>query len=99
MTTPLQPIRIPDEVAGLLRSMHPQLKRKVRDSLRRILANPHEGKALQDELDGLRSFRIGRFRMIYRLRQGMIEIVAIGPREKIYQETYRLVRKTRTLER
>ncbi len=49
-----------------------------------ILANPLSGKALKDELDGLRSFRVSRIRIVYRIATGrVVELVAIGPRERI----------------
>jgi mRNA-degrading endonuclease RelE of RelBE toxin-antitoxin system len=48
------------------------------------------GKPLKDELAGLRSFRVGRFRIIYRMANDrLVEVVAIGPRRCIYEETYR----------
>ncbi len=84
---------VPDPVALLLRNMHPHLQRKVRASLRLILEAPHAGKELKDELEGLRSFRVTRFRIIYRVRKDIVEIVAVGPRERIYQETFRLLKK------
>lgn len=58
-----------------------------------ILADPSSGKALKEELAGLRSFRVGTFRVIYRVRRNVVEIVAIGPRERIYEETYRLLKR------
>jgi len=75
--------------------MHPDLKRKTRASLKAILSDPASGKALKDELAGLRSFRVGTFRVVYRVMRNVIEIVAIGPRERIYAETYRLLKKER----
>jgi len=93
MATPLQRISIPDDVADLIRRLHPQIKQKIRDSLKIILANPYVGKALKEPLAGLRSFRVGRFRIIYRLQQATVEIIAIGPRERIYESTYRLIKK------
>ncbi len=51
-------------------------------------------KLLRDELAGLRSFRVGRFRIIYRISgKKLIEIVVIGPRECIYEEIFRLLKK------
>lgn len=85
---------IPDEVAALVRTLHPHIKKKVRSSLQRIMADPHSGKALTDELEGLRSFRVSRFRIIYRITgKKQVEIVAIGPRERIYEDTYRTISK------
>jgi mRNA-degrading endonuclease RelE of RelBE toxin-antitoxin system len=91
----LHRLRVPDEVAKLVRGMHPALKRKTRASLVAVLSDPSTGKALKDELAGLRSFRIGTFRIIYRVTRNVVEIVAIGPRGRIYEETYRLLKRGR----
>jgi mRNA interferase RelE/StbE len=85
---------VPKDVRELIRTMHPSLKKKVNASLEIILSEPHSGKALKDELSGLRSFRIGSFRIIYRIKEPeRIELVAIGPRERIYEETFRMIQK------
>ena len=89
-------LRAPGEVTSLIRSLHPDLKRKVRSALDDILTDPSVGKALRDELAGLRSCRVGRFRIIYRVVGTVIEIVAVGPRATIYQETWRRVRRDST---
>lgn len=86
-------LRVPDETAALVRSLHPNLKRKIKAALQTILTDPEAGKALKDELEGLRSLRVGKVRVVYRIKKGMIEIVAIGPRKWIYEETLRLLRK------
>jgi len=86
-------IKVPDSVGALLRGMHPHLKRKIKSSFKIIVSNPKEGKALKNELSGLRSFRVSRFRIVYRVRKGIIEVVAVGPREWINEETLLLLRK------
>jgi mRNA interferase RelE/StbE len=86
-------IKVPDTVGALLRGMHPQLKRKIKLSFKIIITDPNEGKALKDELSGLWSFRVGRFRIVYRVRKRVIEVVAVGPRDRIYEETLLLLRK------
>lgn len=87
-------LRIPAPVADLIRGLHPQIKWKVRATFARILENPNAGKALKEELQGLRSLRIGRLRVVYRIgKGGVVEIVAVGPRHRIYEETLRLVRR------
>ncbi len=86
-------LRIPDEVARLIRGLHPTIKKKVRAALQAIIETPSCGKPLKEELAGLRSYRMGRFRIVYRLAEDRsIEIVAVGPRHCIYEETYRKVR-------
>jgi len=80
-------------VAHFLRALHPELKRKIKAALRIIISTPEAGKVLRDELAGLRSFKVGRTRIIYRITSRTIEIAAVGPRDRIYQETYRLIKK------
>jgi mRNA interferase RelE/StbE len=85
---------VPKEIQELIRKMHPDLKKKVRASLRIVMSEPGSGKALMDELSGLRSFRVSSFRIIYRIADAeRIELVAIGPRKRIYEETTRILRR------
>lgn len=87
-------LRVPDEIVALIRGCHPQLKSKIRAGLRHIMTEPESGRSLKDELDGLKSYRISRFRIIYRISsKRTIDIVAVGPRKTIYAETYRIIRK------
>ena len=87
-------LRVPAEIVALLRGCHPDLKRKIRAGLRHIVAEPGSGKSLKEELQGLRSYRISRLRIIYRVSsKRIIDVVAIGPRKSIYEETYRIIRK------
>ncbi len=90
-------LSVPDETADFLRSLHPEIKRKIKAVLDLIAPDPGVGKSLRDELRGLKSFQIGRFRIIYRVTsKRIIGIVAIGPRRTIYEETYRLLKKLPT---
>jgi mRNA interferase RelE/StbE len=87
-------LKVPDEIVALIIGCHPQLKRKIRAGLRHILTELEFGKSLKDELAGLKSYRISRFRIIYRRSSKQsIDIVAVGPRKTIYAETYRIIRK------
>jgi mRNA interferase RelE/StbE len=85
---------VPQDVRELIRTMHPSLKKKVKASLKIILSEPSSGKALMDELTGLRSFRVSSFRIVYKIKERrQIELVAVGPRERIYKETFRIIQK------
>jgi len=85
---------VPGNIKELIRMMHPSLKRKVKSSLKMILSDPYSGKTLIDELSGLKSFKVDTFRIIYRIKDPeQIELVAIGPRERIYKETFRIIQK------
>jgi mRNA interferase RelE/StbE len=92
MTNPVHRLRVPTDVAELIRGLHPGIKQKARVALERIITEPHSGKALRDELSGLSSFRVGKLRIVYRLTASRpVELVALGPRESIYEETYRRI--------
>ena len=87
-------LEVPDAVAAVIRSLHPDIKRRVRAGLSLVTADPSAGKALKGDLEGLWSFRIGRLRIVYRAPEGrIVELVAIGPRATIYAETLRLARR------
>jgi mRNA interferase RelE/StbE len=83
------------EMADFIRTLHPELKRKVKASMQAVLEEPRAGKALKDKLEGLRSFRVGKLRIVYSItrNKGIIEIVAVGPRKTIYEETLRLLKR------
>jgi mRNA-degrading endonuclease RelE of RelBE toxin-antitoxin system len=87
-------LRVPASVDDLVRSLQPDLKQKIRAGLDLIRTDPASGKPLRDALASLRSLRVGRFRIIYSVGpRRVIELVAIGPRRTIYEETLRLVRR------
>ena len=91
-------LRVPESVADLVRGLHPKLKAGIRAALKMTIDDPYCGKPLKDELDGLRSMRVKRFRIVYRLAviEKEIEIVAIGPRKSIYEEAYRIMSKVKS---
>ena len=61
------------------------MKRKVKATLRSIADDPIRAKELKEELAGLRSQRIAKARIIYRIKVSVVEIVAFGPRSDIYE--------------
>ena len=90
-------LKVPPSVRDLIRHLNPQMKRKVREALKDILKDPNTGKALQRELGGYWSLRIGRHRIVYRPDDAGAEIVAFGPRKSIYEEMARQAASERRL--
>ena len=87
-------LRIPEYQSNDIILLHPEIKKKIKHALITIINDPYTGKALKDELKGLRSFRVKRLRIIYQVAgEKEIQIVALGPRACIYEETYRLIKK------
>ena len=88
-------LKMSNETAELVRTLHPDLKRKIKAALQTVLNDPLSGKALKDELEGLQSFKVGKFRVIYNTAsdKAIIEVAAVGPRKTIYEETLKLLQK------
>ena len=86
-------LKIPSELLAFLRTLHPDVKRKIRAGLKEIALNPSSGKILKEELEGLRSYRIGGYRIVYRETSPFLEIIAIGERERIYADTIKKLLK------
>lgn len=72
-------------VRNLITHLPPELKRKVRVAFKAIAADPYQAKELRDELVGLRSYRLGSARIIFRLTGQVVEVIAFGPRRDIYE--------------
>ena len=79
---------ITPKVERSIQVLSPQTKRYVRAALEELKRNPLSGKALHDELAGLYSYRMNRFRIVYRLEHHTITVVVVGVgrRESIYEE-------------
>jgi DNA-binding phage protein/mRNA-degrading endonuclease RelE of RelBE toxin-antitoxin system len=88
-------LKVPTEIRNLLQWLHPHRKRKVWAALADILEDPDCWKALKDELEGYWSLPIARTRIIYRSVEGGVEIVAIGPRQTIYEDAFRQIAQDR----
>lgn len=90
-------LHVPHDVANLLRGLHPSLKQRLKRALHTLQSDPLVGKPLREELAGLRSYRVSRFRIIYRVAdKTTIDLIAVGPRKNIYEETFRLLQKQRS---
>ena len=76
-----------------LKRLDPQVRRRVRAALDELVNEPERGKPLQLTLRGLRSWRTGDFRIVYRIVEERIEIlvIAIGHRRQVYDKVRRLI--------
>ena len=77
--------------ARAVRKLDPAVRKRIRDTLQKLSEDPERGKQLRLGLTGLRSWRTGRYRIIYRLIESRIEIlvVAIGQRRDVYKKLQR----------
>ena len=89
---------IPPRVEQIILALPPNLKRKIRSALEAIREDPHLGKPLKDELRGLWSYRVSRYRIVYRIHHRHIEIqvIDVGPRNLIYERAIEAIREQKS---
>jgi mRNA interferase RelE/StbE len=88
---------IPPEVQEVISHLPPGLKRSVRSAIRALAANPNTGDLLHDDLEGLRKYRVRRYRIVYRVMATarVVQILAVGERRTIYEELAQKARADR----
>ncbi len=86
-------LKVPEILVSFIRNLHPVIKSDIRAALHFLVKNPNGGKVLKEELHGLRSYRVKRYRIIYRFvaPEKILGIIAIGPRKNIYEETFKII--------
>ena len=64
-----------------------KLYQRFLNAFRVIAQNPTDGKPLQGELKGLRSYRLGSYRILYEVRYGelLVVVIDLGHRRAIYK--------------
>ena len=79
--------------ARAIRKLDPAVRRRILAALRTLREDPERGKPLQLTLKGLRSWRTGDYRIVYRLIESRIEIlvVAIGHRRDVYERLKKML--------
>jgi mRNA interferase RelE/StbE len=85
--------RFTRESARLISKLPPEIEPLVRSSVDRLLSKPTIGTELTGELDGYRSYRVRRYRIIYRVteNESYIEIYHVGHRRDVYETLRALV--------
>jgi mRNA interferase RelE/StbE len=69
------------------------VQRRIKAALEELAEDPERGKPLRMTLQGLRSWRTGDFRIVYRIVTDRIEILvlAVGHRRDVYERVRRLL--------
>lgn len=81
-------IKFTPEAARLLAKLHPDNKKVIKNELKILRENPDIGGDLQEELSGFKSYKIKRYRIIYKLieEKRNIHIYYIGHRSDVYEQ-------------
>ncbi len=76
--------------AKAIRTLDPGTRVQVRRAIERLVVDPGRGKPLQLTLKGLRSWRTGEWRIVYRASETELEIliVAVGHRRDVYDRLH-----------
>jgi mRNA interferase RelE/StbE len=89
--------RYTPECSRLIAKLPPDIKRLVRSTIDALLTNHGMGTVLTGELDGYHSYRVRRYRIIYRVNEeeSCLEVYHVCHRRDVY-ETMRwlLLRKS-----
>ena len=88
-------VRLTREAAKIVSKLHPENKKLIRSALDEVRQNPHQGRDLQDDLSGFKSYRIKRYRIVYKLNeeQSFIDIYYLGHRRDVYEQFRTLLNK------
>jgi mRNA interferase RelE/StbE len=79
--------RYTPECSRLIAKLPPEIKRLVRSTIDALLTKHEIGTELTGELDGYRSYRVRRYRIIYRVNdeESFLEVYHVGHRSDVYE--------------
>ncbi len=83
-------VALSNQAERIIRRMaerEPTLYQRVASALDDLQRDPYQGKALKGKLKGRYSYRVGRYRIVYLMRQQelLVLIIDVGHRRNIYR--------------
>jgi len=87
-------IKFTPEAARLLSKLPPENKKMIKAGLKALAQSPDLGAELQEELSGFKSYKLKRYKVIYKLTEdNAIRIYFIGHRRDVYEQFHSLLQK------
>ena len=88
-------VRLRPDLVAFIRHLHPEIRSRLRNALEAIEMDPFLGKPLKDPLEGLYSFRVSDYRIVYEIRRQeiLIEVIDIARRRIVYQRVAELLKR------
>ena len=71
-------LRYATSAARAIRKLDPEIRRRVLAAVTKLAQEPERGKPLQMTLKGLRSWRTGDYRIVYRVVENKVEILVVA---------------------
>jgi mRNA interferase RelE/StbE len=78
-------VRLSRRAEKALEAVEAHYKDHFKEAIRELPDNPLLGKKLKGEFEGLRSYRVARFRIVYRFTKDQSEVVFIDDRKDVYR--------------
>jgi mRNA-degrading endonuclease RelE of RelBE toxin-antitoxin system len=81
-------VRFTPQAAKLISKVHPEIKKMVRSALEELRKNPFSGDDLQEELSGFKSYKPGRYRILYKFNadDNSVDVYYVGHRRDVYEQ-------------
>jgi mRNA interferase RelE/StbE len=88
-------VKFTPEAAGLFAVLPPENKKMIKSGLKSLFQNPDSGGYLQEELSGFKSYKLKRYRIIYKISEedNAIRIYHVGHRKDVYEQFRTLLKK------
>ncbi len=78
-------VRISSRAARTLERIDARFRERLAEAIRERVADPLLGKKLKGEFEGLRSYRGGPFRIVYRFDRERLDVVHVDDRKDVYR--------------
>lgn len=78
-------VRLSSRAEKALGKIEARFKNRLKEAIRELSENPLLGKKLKGEFEGLRSYRLGSFRIVFRSTRELLEVVYIDDRKDVYR--------------
>ena len=88
-------VQFTPQAAKLVSKLHPEIKKMVRSALEELRKNPFLGDDLQEELSGSKSYKPGRYRILYKFNadNNSVDVYYVGHRRDVYEQLGSLLRE------
>jgi len=78
-------VKLSHRAEKALQTVEARYQDYLKEAIRELSGNPLLGKKLKGEFEGLRSYRVGRFRIVYRFSRDRLEVAYIDDRKDVYR--------------
>jgi mRNA interferase RelE/StbE len=68
-----------------IKGLNKEAQARIIREVKVLSTNPYAGKSLRGEWKGIRSLRIGDYRVLYQIKGNKIFLLVVGHRKRIYK--------------